>query len=643
MTKKTSPFGSWKSPITSEQIIAGAIGIGELALDGDNVYWLEGRPSEAGRVVIMLQKPDGSRLAINPAPFNARSRVHEYGGGSYKPNGEKVYFVNFSDQRIYQTVGHTEPEPITPEAPWRYADLIIDESRNRIICVREDHSQKEQEAENTLVAVSFDKAEQNILVGGSNFYASPRLSPDGKKLSWLSWNHPNMPWDGTELWVGILDELGQIQETQLVAGGVQESIFQPEWSPDGLLYFASDRSDWWNLYRWTGKEIEAIYPMEAEFGRPQWVFNMSTYGFLSSEQIACVFTQHGNWQLGILNLPEKSLETFDLPFTAISDIRAYSGKILITASSPNIPTSVVMFRPRTKTIEVIQRSMSIEFDPGYVSEPLSIEFPTSNSQTAHALFYPPKNRDFQASSEEKPPLLVISHGGPTSASDTSLKLSIQFWTSRGFGVLDVNYGGSTGYGRPYRERLNHQWGIVDVDDCTNGALYVARQGWVDQNRLAIRGGSAGGYTTLSALTFRDVFHAGASHFGVSDLEALATETHKFESRYLDKMVAPYPEGKTIYIERSPIHHTDKLSAPLIFFQGLDDKVVLPNQSEIMVTALQQKGVPVAYIAYEGEGHGFRKGENIKRTLDAELYFYQSIFDIPVDLDLEAVEIFNLPG
>lgn len=642
MTKPiTAPYGAWKSPITADLIVKGTISLSQMTLDGPDLYWLEGRPAEGGRSVIVRHTPGSEPIDIIPAPYNARSRVHEYGGGSYTVSGRQVYFVNFTDQRIYHTSETAAPRPFTPESAWRYADLRVDTRRNRLVCVREDHTESDQEAVNSLVGIPLDGSRQVLLEGGRDFYASPRLSPDGSRLAWLAWDHPNMPWDGTELWVATFDPDGFLTSKTMIAGGLRESILQPEWSVDGDLYFVSDRTDWWNLYRWNGKAIDPLLEMQAEFGHPQWVFDTSTYGFLDSGRMACAYTRACSWRVGILDVHKQTLDPLETPYTSINDLRTNGAQLALIAASTSEPFSVLRVEPRSGDCQVIKRSSSLVIDPGYISQPRSIEFPTTGGDTAHGLFYPPVNRDYAAPAGEKPPLLVFSHGGPTSTTDTSLKPGIQYWTSRGFGVLDVNYGGSTGYGRPYRERLTENWGVVDVDDCTNGALYLAHQGLVDEERLAIRGGSAGGFTTLAALTFKDVFKAGASHFGVCDLEALATDTHKFESRYLDKMVGPYPAQKELYAARSPLNHIEKLSAPVIFFQGLDDRVVPPNQAEMMVAALRAKGVPVAYIAYEGEGHGFRKAENIRRTLESELYFYQRIFGIPADPGLEPVEIANL--
>lgn len=644
-TQHVAPYGAWKSPITSDLITSQSIGLGGGKFDGDDVYWLEGRPAEAGRNVIVRREPDGTTHDINPAPFNARTRVHEYGGGAVLVNRGVVIFSNFADQQLYRVVPGQTPEAITPEAPLRYADCVIDAARNRLICVREDHGEAAAahgEAVNTIAALALDGSqEQQVLVSGNDFYATPRLSPDGNTLAWLTWRHPNMPWDGTELRIAEVQPDGTLANAVLVAGGENESIFQPAWSPDGRLYFASDRSGWWNLYRLGNEGIERLVTMEAEFGAPQWAFGISTYAFESAKRIICTYTQDGVDYLVSLDTTTRTLTTLDVPYTSFGSIQVAPGKVVFRGASPTQAPAVVVLDLASGQQTVLKRASAIKIDPGYLSTPQPIEFPTTGGLAAHGIFYQPQNQDYAAPQDEKPPLLVLSHGGPTGATSSAFSLGIQYWTSRGFAILDVNYGGSTGYGRAYRERLNGQWGIVDVDDCANGARYLADQGLVDPARLAIRGGSAGGYTTLCALTFHDVFSAGASHFGIGDLEGLATDTHKFESRYLDRLVGPYPERRDLYLARSPIHHVERLNCPVIFFQGLEDKVVAPSQAETMVEALRIKGIPVAYLPFEGEQHGFRRAENIKRTLDAELYFYGRIFGFELGEPVEPVEIKNL--
>jgi dipeptidyl aminopeptidase/acylaminoacyl peptidase len=619
------PFGAWKSPITSDLIVSETIGLGQIALDGEEIYWIEMRPTEGGRYALVRRSPDGSLTDVVSSAYNARTRVHEYGGGAVAVADGRVYFSNFTDQRLYLQAPGSEAVPLTLEADLRYADGVVDHLRGRMICVCEDHTQSGNEAVTTLVSLKLDgSAESKTVATGNDFYASPRLDADGSRLAWLTWNHPNMPWDGTELWVAELDADGSPGHAERVAGGLNESIFQPEWSADGALYFVSDQTGWWNLYRWRNGRVEPIIRMEAEFGRPQWIFGISTFAFESPGRIICTYTRQGMWYLASLDTRTNKLEVIETPYTTISSVRAGPGRAVFLAASPTEPSSVVQLNLATGEFEVLRRSSEVTIDPAYLSLPEAIEFPTEQGHTAHAFFYAPKNGDYVGPPDERPPLLVKSHGGPTSVADNALNPGIQYWTSRGIAVLDVNYGGSTGYGRAYRQRLDGQWGIVDVDDCANG-----------------RGGSAGGYTTLCALTFRDLFKAGASYFGVSDLEALAKETHKFESRYLDRLIGPYPERRDLYLERSPLHFSDRLSCPLIFLQGLEDKVVLPNQAELMVEALRAKGLPVAYVPFEGEQHGFRRAENLKRALDVELYFYAQVFSFELAEPVEPVLIENL--
>ncbi len=622
---QVAPYGSWKSPITSDLIASGTIRLEQIALDGENVYWVEMRPAEGGRYVIVRRSPEGKTVDITPSPFNARTRVHEYGGGAFLVHDGTIFFSNFSDQRMYRQDAAGLPVPITPPEKLRYADGVIDRGLNRLICVCEDHTIADLEPVNTLMSIDLDRIKKSdVLISGNDFYSSPRLCPDGSRMAWLTWNHPNMPWDGTELWVGDIKADGSLYRIKQVAGGSDESIFQPEWSPDGILHFISDRTDWWNIYRLYKGRIEPVTDMEAEFGAPQWFFRMSTYAFMSSDNIICACNEKGTWHLANLDIQTQKLKFIKTPYTDISHLRAGQGKAVFVAGSPTEPASVVKFDIRSEQIEILRRSTDIVIDAAYLSIPQAIEFPTAHGLAAHAFFYPPQNQEYFDPSDEKPPLIIMCHGGPTSIASNKFDLMIQYWTSRGFAVLNVNYGGSTGYGRAYRQRLNGQWGVVDVEDCINGARYLVESGEVDGSRLIIRGASAGGYTMLCALTFSHIFRAGADYYGVSDLEAMRKETHKFESRYLDRLIGPYPERQNLYKKRSPINFADDLSCPVIFFQGLEDKIVPPDQTEKMVNALLRKGLPVSYIRFEGEQHGFRRAENIKRALDAELKFYRYV-------------------
>ena len=645
-----APYGTWKSPITSDLIVAGSIRLGEIRLDGAEIYWSEGRPTDGGRSVLVRWHA-GQESDIALEPFNVRTRVHEYGGGAYQVAAGIVYFSNFTDQCLYRLVTQSAdsiPEALTPQG-YRYADAVVDHTRNNLICVREDHSVDSHQSEpvNTIVAISLDQPDAGkILVSGQDFYAAPRLSPDGQFLCWLSWNHPNMPWDGTELWVAALDAEGNLGAAQKIAGGLNESVFQPEWSPDGSLYFISDRTNWWNLYRWrsgaVSGQVEPLCSKAAEFGLPLWVFDMTTYGFESAQSLICTYVEAGVQHLARLDTVTLELTEIETPFSAIGGLKVAAGQAVFIGGMATTPSALVRLDLQMGQIETLRRSSKLDIAPGYISAPAAIEFPTTDGLTAYGFYYAPNNQDYSAPDGERPPLLVKSHGGPTAATSASFNPSIQYWTSRGIAILDVNYGGSTGYGREYRERLKGQWGIVDVDDCVNGAKYLVDKGFADPERLCIDGGSAGGYTTLAALTFRDTFKAGASYYGVSDLEALARDTHKFESRYLDGLIGKYPEEHNIYQQRSPINAASQLHCPLIFFQGDEDKIVPPNQAEMMVDILRQKGLPVAYILFEGEQHGFRKAENIKRALDSELYFYAKVFGFELADAIVPVLIENLP-
>jgi dipeptidyl aminopeptidase/acylaminoacyl peptidase len=550
---KTAPYGSWKSPITSDLIATQSISLSEPRLDGEQVYWLEGRPQELGRYVIVRASPlAGHGTDVTPMPYNARTRIHEYGGGSWTVVDGNVYFSNFSDGRLYwQVKGNSQPAPLTPEPvkrerQWRFADGVIDRLRQHWVGVREDHTAG-GEPVNAIVAISLGQPGREagrVLVGGHDFFASPRLSPDGRSLIWLAWDHPNMPWNGTTLYLARLDEAGNVTELQSVAGGVSESVFQPEWSFDGkAIFFVSDRSNWWNLYSFdlASRTSEPLAPMAAEFGVPLWRLGASTYACAGRDRIVCLYSTGGLGQLAELDLKDKVLRSLETPFTEFSFVRAEGSNVVFRAGAPNHPASIVALDLTSGSHRVLKKETDLldesELGVGdYLSTVKPVEFSTATGNSAYGLFYSPHNPDYAGPADELPPLLVKCHGGPTASASSVLDLTIQFWTSRGIAVLDVNHGGSTGFGRAFRDRLYLNWGIVDVDDCINGAKFLVAEGLVDSNRIVIRGGSARGYTTLAALVFRDFFHGGASYYGVSDLAALARDTYKFESRYASDCV-----------------------------------------------------------------------------------------------------------
>jgi dipeptidyl aminopeptidase/acylaminoacyl peptidase len=646
-TAKTALYGSWKSPITSDLIVAQSTMLSDVRLDGDHVYWLEGRPQEQGRNVIVRAGPDGAVADITPPGFNVRTRVHEYGGASWLVADGMCIFANFVDQRLYrQRAAAADPEPLTPEPSialpaaasgggagggWRYSDGVLDRRRGRWIGVREDHS-VEGEPVNTIVAIDLDGGSASageVLVGGHDFFCSARLSPDGNRMLWLAWDHPNMPWNGTTLYLAQVDPAGTPAGVRVIAGGLDESVFQPEWSPDGNeIVFVSDRTGWWNLYAYdvATTTTRPLYPTAAEFGMPQWNLGMSSYAFAGAGRIVCASTTAGLGELAKLDLASGTLQALETEFTEFGSVRADGDRVAFRAGAPDRPTSIIALNLQTGQHRVLKQATDLldRTEPrivDYLTKVEPVEFPTTGDRTAFGLFYPPHSPDYAGGAHERPPLLVKCHGGPTSSASSTLNLGIQFWTSRGIAVLDVNYGGSTGFGREYRERLKLNWGIVDVDDCVNGAKFLAEQGLVDAARIVISGGSAGGYTTLAALAFRNFFKGGASYYGVSDAAALARDTHKFESRYLDWLIGPFPEMEERYRERSPFYHADRVSKPVIFFQGAEDAVVPPNQTEMMVEALRRSGNAVGYFLFTGEQHGFRQADNIKRCLDAELAFY----------------------
>lgn len=624
-------YGHWPSPISAELLTAQGVRLSDPQAVGDALYWLESRPQEKGRSVLVCEH-QGERRDLLPAPHSIRTRIHEYGGAPYLATADVIFYVLDSDQRIYAYDLHNQTSrTLTSEGAYRYADFWVDTIRNRLLAIRENCTSDSHNPASEIIAIHLDNLQLEVLVSGADFYSNPRLSPNGEQLSFLRWNHPNMPWDNTECVIAQLNSQGDILSSNVIAGGSGESVFQPQWSPAGELFFVSDRSNWWNIYRWTGAEAEAVCVLDAEFATPQWVFGMSTYGFLSASEIFCCFSQQGVWQLGVINLAQKTLHKIDTP---LRDISAIYCPPIDGYKNENKSRAYFLGATATQGAQLWSYASSVcaplnnnqfALDSRYLSHAEAITFPTRDGEIAHGFFYAPINADYKIAPDTLPPLLVMCHGGPTGATETSLNLKIQFWTSRGFAVLDVNYRGSTGYGKKYRDRLKNNWGITDVIDVCSGVDYLVAQQRIDQHKVAIRGSSAGGYTVLAALTFSDTFKAGASLYGIGDLEALARDTHKFEAHYLDSLVGEYPAQKAIYRERSPIHHIEQLNCPVIFLQGLQDKVVPPAQAEAMVSALQEKGIMTKYVTFEEEGHGFRQAHNIQRALNEELAFYQTVF------------------
>jgi len=656
-----SPFGAWATPVTSEVVVAAAVRLGEVRVDGPHdgdvdVVWAEGRPAEGGRTQLVRRRADGGTDELLPEGCNARTAVHEYGGAGWWVHGGVVWFTDWADQRLYRLEPGAEPVPLTPEPGLprgdRYADGDLGRDGTRIVCVRErHHGERATDVANEVVILDatvsdpHGPGEPEVLVTGPDFVAAPRLSPDGATLAWLQWNHPAMPWDAAEL---IVRELATGEET-IVAGGPGESVTEPRWRPDGSLWFLSDRTDWWNLYRWQpGHDIEAVVRTDADIGVPAWTFGTSRYAVLDDGQVVVARWRDGFDGLAVRG-PDGVLTDLDLPFTTVgSVVAAGPDSVVVVAGSPTAEPGVhrIDLSGATPRVDTLRAPRDLGLAPDEISRPEAVRFPSvdgaGESRTGRALFYPPVNPRYRGPAGELPPLLVVIHGGPTAKALPVLAVGVQYWTSRGFAVVDVDYGGSSGYGRPYRELLRGQWGVVDVADCLAAARALSGRGLVDPGRLCIRGGSAGGFTTLAALARDDTpFAAGADHFGVADLEALARDTHKFESRYLDGLVGPYPEAREVYVERAPITHVERFASPLIVLQGAEDAIVPPAQSETIVAALRAKGVPVAYLLFDGEQHGFRRAENVRRALDAELSFYAQVLGFPLDENIEPVEVENL--
>jgi dipeptidyl aminopeptidase/acylaminoacyl peptidase len=643
MQPTTAPYGEWDSPFPITLLTAGFVALDEPRAAAGVTWWLEGRPQESGRQALMRRDADGTETRLTPEGFNVRSRVHEYGGGAYIADGDLVIVSDFASGRLHRVVSPGELEPLTPDRPWRFADMEVDRARNRLIAVREDHDPTtladQGEAENAIVAIDLDSGEVSVLVEGPDFVAAPRLSPDGRQLAWLEWRHPNLPWDGTELRLAEIHDDGSIGEARTVAGSSTDWISQPRWSSDGRLLFGAETTGWMNLYELVDGRPQAIAPLDAEFAGPDWQFAYSTYDFLADGTIVAIGRSTGRDRLYRIEPGSGTPREIEVPFTDMRGLRADGDRVVLRAASPSVAAAIGELDPATGEWTVIRRSTTgDDFDPADVSAPQPVEFPTTAGRTAFGLYFPPHNQRFVGPAGELPPLLVTSHGGPTAAAYSGLSIAVQLWTSRGFAVLDVDYGGSTGYGREYRKRLEGEWGVVDLDDCVNGARGLVAKGLVDGERLGIRGGSASGYTTLCAVTFSDAFGAGTSYFGIGDLETFMAQTHKFESRYLDRLIGPYPGRKDLYHDRSPLNFTDRISCPVLILQGAEDRIVPPAQAEQIVDALWEKRLPHAYLLFPGEDHGFRAAENVVRAFEAELSFYGQIFGFEPADRVEPIEV-----
>jgi dipeptidyl aminopeptidase/acylaminoacyl peptidase len=635
--RERAPFGSWPSPLTAAAIAQGGLRLGEPRIANGRVYWLEGRAAEGGRTVLMCADRGEAPVECVGSDVDVRSRVHEYGGGAYCVASGRTFIVDDAAGRLREL-----ERGAVGRADARYADLALDPAGSWLVAVEEVAGEGAGgEPANRLVALGVGdtgRGERLVVDGGRDFVSFPTFAPDGRSLAWTGWDHPNMPWDGTRVYRVAWGPRGPEGPVQTVAGGDAESIFQPRFGPDGTLYYVSDRSGWWNLYADRDGESVALFPMEAEFGADQWAFGLSRYDFVDATTIVCVIAREGSATLARIDLTTGALETIDVGLTAIEGVRVERGEACLLGASPTRALSVYRVSLATGGLERLQNSLSDEPEPDAISIPQAVSFENPDGDPVHAFFYPPTAPGRDGLDGERPPLLVKSHGGPTGVAYAALDLRVQYWTRRGFAVADVNYTGSTTFGREARGGLDGQWGIADVNDCVAVAEGLAAEGAVDGERMLISGGSAGGYTTLCALTFHDVFRAGASHYGIGDLEALARDTHKFESRYLDRLVACYPADRDRYRERSPIHYTADLRCPVIFFQGLEDKVVPPSQAEAMVEALAAQGILHAYVPFAGEGHGFRQANNIRTALEGELYFYSRVLGFEVETAPSEVRI-----
>ncbi len=638
-----APYGSWVSPFPIDWLTSGVVTYGGLRADGDALTWLEGRPEDDGRVRLVRRAPDGMIEELGPPGVNVRSRVHEYGGGPYLAVGDVVVVSDFATGRLLHRLADGSWEPLTPDRAWRFADISLDVARGRLLAVREDHEPetlaRHGEAENAIVSISLESGEVDELASGRDFYAAPRLSAEGSRMAWLEWDHPNMPWDGTELYVADLDGDGWFQPAERIAGDESTWVAQPRWDPDGSLWFAAEPGEWPRLHRWrAGDEPVAMTEDGIEFAFPDWVFGLANHQPLGDGRSVAIGRSDGRDRLYLVGPGAGQVAEVPLPYTELSSVAVVDDGVVILAAAPTEATAIVEVALPSGDARVVRPSLSVTIDPTEVSVGQPISFPSTDGRIAYGIFYAPHNSAYHGQPGELPPLIVTSHGGPTAQAYTGLSLTAQAFTSRGIAILDVDYGGSTGYGRAYRRSLEGEWGIVDVDDCVAGAVWLAEQGLVDGGRLTVRGGSASGFTTLAALAFRDTFDAGISYFGIGDLEAFTRETHKFESRYLDRLIGPLPEARELYEARSPNFHAEGISAPVLILQGAEDRIVPPAEAERIAGALAGNGIPHALLIFPGEDHGFRQESSLRQAFEAELSFLGQVFGFVAADDIQPVQL-----
>jgi dipeptidyl aminopeptidase/acylaminoacyl peptidase len=637
---RIAPYGSWVSPISVDHLIGSSVGLSSVQIDGDKVYWLESRADERGRASLWRRLLSGGEpVEVTPSTACVRDRVHEYGGGEYHVSDGTVVYSEFSDGRLYAVRDDTTPRPITPEGALRFGDIRVHPDWDLVLAVREDHSGV-AEPINTIVALDLDGPNSDggtVLCSGADFYSTPELSANGR-LAWTQWNHPNMPWDSTTIMIGSLSSR-VVTDSQAIAGGTSESALQPRWLGEKLI-FASDRTNWWNLYLWSDGQVEPLHETEAEFCAPQWTLGQRPYAIIDDDHLLCTMNRSGEQSIAVLQISSGTLRSTASPGVATTSLDVGGRCAAAVLSFPDQPAALALLDLDRDAWDIVRSSFKISIPIDAISLARRVSW-TSEGREIHGYFYPPVNTNWQAPAGTLPPMITLIHGGPTGFASPEFKIGYQFWTSRGFAILDVNYSGSAGFGREYRDRLKGRWGVVDVHDCISGTLAMGTERLADPARLAIRGGSAGGFTALAALTMSNVFNAAISQYGIADLEALAKDTHKFESRYIDSLIGPYPEDRHLYLERSPINHLDQLSAPILLLQGTEDMVVPPEQAEMLAAAARRRGLPVALIMFEGEGHGFRKAETIKAAIEAQIYFLGRIFGFEPADQVPPISIDNL--